>query len=359
MRRWTSLFHGQDRLVGLLHPHSAIGCRKCSPVSGRGCLTRTLEKAKRGLRRYKAASKNAHHCIICVTPENVRSEWLYYESGVIAARGDDVLICPYLVEVQPAELSSGPLGQYQCTVATKADTLRLVQSLNSTFGDKSHHPDMVTGTFESRWSELEVALDIQSPNISISGSGLFISGNAKELLLEAVKDENGKVYRNRTAYGLTIATNGRDFVEPNNPRSEARWTHALKELETANLVEPITAKKEVYRVTKVGFDTAESASPKESSLVATNPELSSSDIISLLEEYLAKHKSQLKDNAFRFSEVDDAVGLPKGSAAQWLAEAATKFGYGVARKGDQVITFKANFSSAPAVFPPSDSRPRW
>src|ERR1700742_3369985 len=64
---------------------------------------------------------DAHHCIICVTPENVRSEWLYYEAGVIAARGDDVLICPYLVGVQPGELSGGPLGQYQCTVSTKED----------------------------------------------------------------------------------------------------------------------------------------------------------------------------------------------------------------------------------------------
>jgi len=45
-------------------------------------------------------------CIICVTAENVRSPWLYYETGAIAAKNDEqVRVCPYLVGIEPSMLS--------------------------------------------------------------------------------------------------------------------------------------------------------------------------------------------------------------------------------------------------------------
>ncbi len=41
----------------------------------------------------------------------------------------------------------------------------------------------------------------------------------------------------RTAGGLQIITNGKDFVEPNNPRSEAKWENAVRELVGMGLIE--------------------------------------------------------------------------------------------------------------------------
>jgi hypothetical protein len=279
----------------------------------------------------------------------VRSEWLYYEAGVISGKGPNVRICPYLVCVDPAALSNGPLGQYQCTEATKDDTLRLVRTLNSALRENAHHPELVVGNFESKWAELETALGVQGgAAVLVAGTGFVLSDDARELLVEAVKDKNGRVCHNRTRAGLTIATNNRNFVEAGNPRSEAQWQQALEELVSNKLLESLGLKNEVFQVTKRGYDKAESLQPKQSEAVPIFG-LSNRDIISLLEEYLGRHKSQLGDKAFRFTEIDKAVGLPDGASARWLAEAANKFGYVVARKGDQTMTFRSNFTTVPTV----------
>ena len=55
--------------------------------------------------------------IICVTAENARSPWLFYEAGAIAAKGLVSSVCPFLLDVEPGMLSDGPLGKFQCTVA--------------------------------------------------------------------------------------------------------------------------------------------------------------------------------------------------------------------------------------------------
>ena len=70
-------------------------------------------------------------CLICVTPENVGSQWLYYEAGAIAHAMRGALICPYLIGVKPSELSGTPLGQYQITVFDKDDTWRLIRDINT------------------------------------------------------------------------------------------------------------------------------------------------------------------------------------------------------------------------------------
>lgn len=313
-----------------------------------------IAKGKAWFSMLQNALGQARHCIICVTRENVRSEWLYYEAGVIAAKGDGVLICPYLVGVDAGELSGGPLGQFQCTVATKDDTHRLVQSLNLAL-DKTHDAELLAVNFQSKWPELEKAIGVEdnttgpaSAAMRVSGTGFVMSGDGRELLLEAVRDKHGRVVQNRTRAGLTIGTNGRNFVEAHNPRSEAQWKHALDELTNEKLLEALSPKNEVFQVTKRGYDWAETLQPTISEATPMFG-ISNKDIISLLEEYLAQYKKQLGDKVFRFAEIDKALGLPAGSAEKCLPDAANKFGYVVARKGEQTMTFKANFTTVPRV----------
>src|SRR6266446_10561702 len=44
-------------------------------------------------------------CLILITPENVGSQWLFYEAGAIAHAMPGALICPYLIGVKAGELS--------------------------------------------------------------------------------------------------------------------------------------------------------------------------------------------------------------------------------------------------------------
>ena len=208
-------------------------------------------------------------CIICVTAENVRSPWLYYETGAIAAKNDErVRVCPYLVGIEPSMLSDGPLGKWQCTMATKPDTLALIRSLNKVLDEgKRHHPTVLEGNFETRWPEFEkelnriLAVDIKGGDTFVATdadqlAGYNLSSDARTLLIEAAKDRHGDILRCQDSGGLHVQTNGREFVERLNPRSEAKWKKAIADLVGCGLLEAHGA-GETFSVTASGYEVAD------------------------------------------------------------------------------------------------------
>jgi hypothetical protein len=56
-----------------------------------------------------------------------------------------------------------------------------------------------------------------------------------------------------TMGGTHVATNNREFVEPGNPRSEAKWRGAIDELLGFGFVEDRAGKGEVFFVTDAGY----------------------------------------------------------------------------------------------------------
>ena len=81
-----------------------------------------------------------------------------------------------------------------------------------------------------------------------------LSVEALELLKEAANDPTPLVLTTRTRGGLNVQANGKQFVESNNPRSEARWKQALSDLAERGLVEDEKGKGEVFWVTQRGFE---------------------------------------------------------------------------------------------------------
>ncbi len=90
-------------------------------------------------------------------------------------------------------------------------------------------------------SETKVSSFIRTP------VGPELSAAAVELLTEAAKEPEGKIWRFKLFRATRIFTNNRDFIEKNNPRSRALWEGALDELVRSDLVEsgeqflPLTA----------------------------------------------------------------------------------------------------------------------
>lgn len=89
-----------------------------------------------------------------------------------------------------------------------------------------------------------------------------LSRASRELLIACTEDKNGVVLRVQTMGGLDILTNGRQFAEQGNPRSEAEWDGALSQLRQLGLVQDIGRKGEVFRVTDVGYQVADSIRPR-------------------------------------------------------------------------------------------------
>jgi hypothetical protein len=84
-----------------------------------------------------------------------------------------------------------------------------------------------------------------------------LSDDARELLRNAVSDRNGTVLRLRSMGGTSVQANKRNFAESGNPKSEARWESALRELLDEGLLEDRGYKGEVFGVTHQGYEAAE------------------------------------------------------------------------------------------------------
>ncbi len=119
-------------------------------------IAEELEKARAG--------------ILCVTPESLTSPWFMFEAGALAKHVKRDRACPYLLGVEQTQVR-GPLAGLQLTLADRADTLRLIESLHNML--RAEQPDRALAdadlleSFEVRWPALEKALDqareIQKP----------------------------------------------------------------------------------------------------------------------------------------------------------------------------------------------------
>lgn len=85
----------------------------------------------------------------------------------------------------------------------------------------------------------------------------ILSDEAKTLLKEASLDPYGDIISISSFDGKTIQTNGKNMNHENTPRSRALWENALKELEDNGLVECPNYKREIFKITKLGYEVAD------------------------------------------------------------------------------------------------------
>jgi PAS domain-containing protein len=95
--------------------------------------------------------------IICLTPENLGSQWLLFEAGALSkTREQKTRIWTFLLGVEPEHLKD-PLAMFQATRADKEDIRKLVRSINNDLAapvaDK-----MLDSLFDRLWPELEKQL---------------------------------------------------------------------------------------------------------------------------------------------------------------------------------------------------------
>ena len=158
----------------------------------------------------------------------------------------------------PVRLDSVDEAQYQAVREFKAslqqrglyetyDTLgdfraKLTRQLAQT---AIEHFDLASADFEPE------ATPTQSPSIP------SLTESATELLLAASQDRGGRVLVVRYLGGMSVETNGRNFITERSPRIEAQWEGAVQELCTMELLQERGYKGEVFSVTTLGFEIAD------------------------------------------------------------------------------------------------------
>ncbi len=92
--------------------------------------------------------------ILCLTPENLNSPWLLYEAGALSKRLEGSLLCPYALDLSPADIPF-PLAQFQVARADKEDTYRLLKALNSVGAGPHFSEHVLQRVFKANWPWLE------------------------------------------------------------------------------------------------------------------------------------------------------------------------------------------------------------
>lgn len=236
--------------------------------------TEDIDKGKLWFQQLQAylSRSEVQTCILFITPENVRSPYLYYESGAISARvSEKVLICTYLVGERPDILKDGPLQHYQATVATKGDTFRLLKTLNKSLPTPLSEVDLRTA-FDVHWPDLSEHLEKALASVAAlpnpddgfietdadTLAGFKLSSECRRLLTEACDDEHGMISRGQFLDGTyELQTNGVALANNPNVRERAKWEEAVRNLEANDLIRDVGHKRELFEVTAKGFEVAD------------------------------------------------------------------------------------------------------
>jgi len=97
--------------------------------------------------------------------------------------------------------------------------------------------------------------EMSAPNIP------KLSREAQTLLKEASRDPSGVILHLSTFGGTSLSTNGQSYGAHGDPRNRAIWEGALEELENEKLIIDKGYKREVFEVTRKGFEIAEIINP--------------------------------------------------------------------------------------------------
>lgn len=95
--------------------------------------------------------------IICITPENLHSEWILFESGALSKSMLDAKVIPLLFGLEMSDLS-GPLSQFQAQKMEQAGVMEIVKSINKISETKTSD-QIVNQLVPALWPRLQEAVE--------------------------------------------------------------------------------------------------------------------------------------------------------------------------------------------------------
>lgn len=299
-------------------------------------------------------------CIILVTKQNLRSSWIYFEAGGIKFAMMKPKLCAYLLDVDPSQVSSTPIGQMQCTRFNEKDTWRLIRDINRRL-ETPHDEKLLKVNFEKKWPEVEqkinelIAEHTVDDDDEVATDIIDLSELAKTILWEAAQSDDGVVMTSFTSGGYAVQVNGKNLIDTENPREEADARSAVNELASYGMIEDMEGKGDVFFMRKPGYDMADTLTNSAKAQQAEQETVyTDNDLLALLHGWVGSQSIDRFDQAIKYADIDKEVGIPPGSAKRLLIEAAKKVNLHPHTQGDNVITFKQVLpqSHAPFISPP-------
>nr|WP_319390454.1 toll/interleukin-1 receptor domain-containing protein [uncultured Cohaesibacter sp.] len=95
--------------------------------------------------------------IICITPENLQSEWILFEAGALSKSMLDAKVIPLLFGLELSDLS-GPLSQFQAQKVEMEGLMEVVRAINNV-ADGAVSDAIVSRSVPALWPTLQTELD--------------------------------------------------------------------------------------------------------------------------------------------------------------------------------------------------------
>ena len=114
--------------------------------------------------------ESSSYGIISVTKDNVNSAWINFEAGALSREIEKSFVTPFLFDLRSAEVQ-GPLAQFQHTVSTKEDVLKLLSTINSRQEPQSQlAKESLHAALEVWWPRLKNELEALEKEVSSAPS---------------------------------------------------------------------------------------------------------------------------------------------------------------------------------------------
>ncbi|MFJ7796945.1 TIR domain-containing protein [Pseudomonas sp. NPDC096950] len=104
--------------------------------------------------------------ILCITRDNIHSDWILFEAGALSKSLDKSYVCPILFGISNTDLS-GPLKQFQTTEFSKPDFHKLISLINNRLGDSKLPAKTLDNVFDKWWPDLEEKINEILSSITI------------------------------------------------------------------------------------------------------------------------------------------------------------------------------------------------
>lgn len=157
-----------------------------------------IEKGAKWSGEIDDALEGTRFGIICLTPDNINSTWIHYETGALS-KTKDALIWTFLHGLTPGDVPP-PLGKFQHTVAEKNDVLKLLRSINTRLGETGGHSlrdGLLEDIFEESWTKLESKLKEIAIQSASEASAKGNKSTEKHRAEKEVLDEILELVRNQ------------------------------------------------------------------------------------------------------------------------------------------------------------------
>jgi len=134
--------------------------------------------------------ENANFGIICITPENIDSEWILFESGALSKSMLDGKVIPLLFGLELSELS-GPLSQFQAQKLEETGIMEVIKAINEVTESKADE-NIINRSVPALWPELQTALD-EIPKKVLTGKHKRPQHEILEELVTGVRGLNSRM----------------------------------------------------------------------------------------------------------------------------------------------------------------------